>query len=334
MSVTTPVRSENSTPMALWLRYRWIVGRIALGLLILLLCSILVYAVTLLLPGDAAQAILGRNATPERVAALRQELGLDLPPLTQYLNWVGGAITGDFGTSLVAQLPVTDLMLPRLGNTLVLLALAALIGFPLALVIGVSAAVKPRSAWDAFVNTASIVLSALPEFVVAILLVVLFSTGVFHWLPGVALIPSGSGPLSNIPGVVLPVTTLVILVVPYLVLQVRASLIESLDSEYVVMAQMKGLPRRTVITRHALRNALVPYVQAAALILGFLLGGTVVIETLFQFPGIGFALVSAVSQRDIPVLQFIAMVMAAGYIFFNLLADVLTVLLTPKLRTR
>ncbi|GAA3882018.1 ABC transporter permease [Leifsonia kafniensis] len=317
-----------------WRRYSWIVSRVALAVLTLLIVSFVIYFATILLPGDAAQAVLGRNASEQALAALREQLGLNASPVVRYFNWLGGVVTGDFGQSLISHEPVTAAMWPRVLNTLLLVGLTAVIAVPLALAVGISAGVRQGRWWDGIVNTVTIILAGLPEFVVALLLVVVFSTGLFHVLPAVVILAPGASPISFPAALVLPIATLVIITVPYLIKQMRSSLIESLSSEYVTMAELKGLPQRVVVFRHAVRNSLIPSIQATALSIAFLIGGSVVVEFLFQYPGMGLALTSAVTQRDIPVLQFLVLVMAAGYVGFNLIADILTVLATPKLRTR
>lgn len=317
-----------------WRRYGWLINRLWLAALTVFLVSFVVYLATILLPGDAAQAVLGRNPTPEALEAMREKLGLNEPPLLRYLAWTGGLFAGDFGTSLVTGTPVLEMIGPRVVNTLLLVALTALIAVPLAFIIGISAGTRSNGAWDGFVNIVSIVLAGLPEFVIAILLLILFSTGLFQWFPAITILAQGQQLVTDPMVLVLPVTTLVLITLPYLIRQMRASLIENLSSDYVAMAELKGLPNRVVVFRHALRNSLVPAIQATALSLAFLIGGSVVIEFLFQYPGMGLALTTSVSQRDVPVLQFIVIVIAAGYVVFNLIADVLTVLVTPKERTR
>lgn len=319
-------------PSALLRRYRWILFRLLAGLGTLLLVAVVVFFATSILPGDVARVVLGRLATDDAVAALRESMGLDRPLVVQFFDWLGGLITGDPGVSLVSGVPVLEYVLPRLANTLVLVGFVAVIGIPLAMVLGVSAALRPRSFSDWVVNTASIVIAGLPEFVIGILLIVLFSTGLFHLFPAVSI--SGSGnPLADPIVLVLPVLTLVIVVLPYTGRQMRASMIDVLDTEYIQMARLRGIRESRVVWNHAIRNGVAPAIQAAALTIAFLLGGTIVVEYLFQYPGVGMALNDAVLQRDLPVVQFVVVILAAGYIVFNLLADVLTVLFTPKLRT-
>ncbi|MCB1273531.1 MAG: ABC transporter permease [Leucobacter sp.] len=322
----------TSGTSALWRRYRWVLFRLVAGIGTLFLVAVVVFFATSILPGDVARVILGRLATDEAVAALRESMGLNDPLVVQFGRWLGGLLGGDPGASLISGVPVLDYVIPRLANTLILVAFVAVIGIPLAIVLGVSAALRPRSVADWVVNTASIVIAGLPEFVIGILLIVLFSTGILHLLPAVSITPTGN-PIADPVVLVLPVATLVIVILPYTGRQMRASMLDVLGTEYIEMARLRGLRESRVVWNHAIRNGLAPAIQAAGLTLAFLLGGTIVVEYLFQYPGIGMALNDAVMQRDMPVVQFVVVIMASGYILFNLLADVLTVLVTPKLRT-
>jgi peptide/nickel transport system permease protein len=308
--------------------------RVLLGLLTLWIVSVIVFAATQALPGDPAQAILGRNATPESLAALREELDLNRPMLEQYTDWLGGLLTGDLGTSLAAGLPVTELLSDRVLNSAFLVFLSAIVSIPLSIVIGAYAALKRDRLFDSTSSLVTLVLAALPEFVVGIGLVVLFATTVFTWLPAVTYIPPGTPPWDDMKGLILPTVTLVIAVTPYVARIMRASMIEVLQSDYVEMARLKGLPEGVVVRRHALPNALGPTFQVVALNLAYLAGGVIVVEYVFNFPGIGGALRDAVANRDLPVVQAVAMLIAAVYVVTNLMADIATILVTPRLRTR
>jgi len=307
--------------------------RLALGVLTLWLISLVVFAAVLALPGDAATAILGREATPDRVAALRDQLHLDDSIISQYLQWVGGVVTGSFGTSAATQQPVSELLSERVGNSAFLVLVASIVAIPLAIALGVWMAMRRDRPVDHAGSTATLVLAALPEFVIGIGLVLLFSTSVFHWFPAVSLLPPGTHAWEDPKVVVLPAATLVLAVTPYISRIMRGSMIEVLESEYVTMARLKGLPERTVIWRHAVPNAIVPAIQVAALQLAWMAGGVVVVEFVFSFPGIGAALVDAVANRDMPVVQTVTMLAAGIYVAMNLLADLATILVTPKLRT-
>ena len=312
---------------------RLVLRRLALAVLTLWLVSLLVFAATLALPGDAAQAILGREATPERLAALRDQLHLDEPVVTQYLKWLGGILTGDLGNSAATQEPVSELLSDRVGNSLFLVLISAAVAVPLSIMIGVWTAMRRDRPVDHIVSTTSLILASLPEFVIGIALILLFATEVFHAFPAVSLLGPGQKAWDDPEVVVLPAATLVLAVVPYISRIMRGSMVEVLESEYVTMATLKGLPRRMVIWRHAVPNAIVPAIQVTALQLAYLAGGVVVVEFVFSYPGIGAALVEAVGNRDMPVVQTVTMLAAGIYVGLNILADVATILVTPKLRT-
>jgi peptide/nickel transport system permease protein len=311
----------------------FIVRRLLLAVLVLFLVSILVFAATQAL-GNPARAILGRNATPASLAALSRELHLGQPFLTQYWDWLKGLLHGDLGTSLAAQQPVTKVISARLVNSAVLVLLAAVFSIPISVAIGAWAALRREKIFDTGSSLLLLVLAALPEFVVAVVLVILFSTTVFHWLPAISPIPPGSRPWDHGKALILPTVTLILVVAPYVARVMRASMIEVLESDYVEMARLKGLPERTVLIRHALPNALGPVFQVIAINLAYLAGGIVVVEYVFNYTGIGSALQDSVINHDVPLVQAIAMIIATVYVVLNLLADIATILVTPRLRTR
>jgi peptide/nickel transport system permease protein len=312
---------------------RLIIRRIGLGALTLWLVSLIVFAAVIALPGDAATAILGKEATPDRVAALREQLHLNDSTVSQYLHWLGGILTFDLGDSAATQQPVTQLLSDRVGNSAFLVFVASAVAIPLSILIGVWLAMKRDRPADHVTSTVTLVLAALPEFVIGICLILLFATGVFHLFPAVSLLAPGEKAWQEPQVVVLPAATLVIAVVPYISRIMRGSMIEVLESEYVTMARLKGLPERRVIWRHAVPNAIVPAIQVTALQLAWMAGGVVVVEFVFQYPGIGAALVDAVDNRDMPVVQTVTMLAAGIYVGLNLLADLATILVTPRLRT-
>ncbi|OZM79449.1 ABC transporter permease [Pseudonocardia sp. MH-G8] len=311
---------------------RMIVKRLLISVLVLLVVSLLVFGATLLLPGDPARAILGQQATPERVAALSEQLGLDAPAPQRYLEWLGGILTGDLGFSAATQGPVADLLAGRLVASGLLLVLTALVSTPIALALGAWAAVRRGSRTDSALSGSSLVLAALPEFVIGVLLVVLLATSVFQVLPSVTLARPGEPVWSRPEQLVLPVVTLALVVIPYVVRMTRATLSETLDAGFVEMAQLKGLPERTVLVRHAVPHTIGPVAQVLALQLAWLAGGVVVVEFLFRYPGIGQALIDAVSNRDVQVVQAITMIIAAFYVLVNLAADVAGMLADPRIR--
>jgi peptide/nickel transport system permease protein len=311
----------------------FVVRRLLLGLLTLWITSVVIFAATQALPGDAARSILGRSATPESLAELQRELGLDKSVLAQYWDWITGVLTGDLGTSLANSLPVTEVMGERLVYSFFIMLLAAVISVPLGILLGAVSARRRDSTFDQATSVATLGLAALPEFVVGITLAVVFSTTVFHVLPSVIVTEPGVGPWNYPRELVLPVVTLVIAVVPYTARIMRASTVEILESDFVEMARLKGLSEKRVLWRHAVPNALAPTFQVTALNLAYLAGGIVVVEAVFNYPGIGLLLVESVRARDMPTVQAIALLIAALYVVLNLLADLATILVSPRLRT-
>jgi len=308
--------------------------RIGLGVLTLLLVSVVVFAATQALPGDTARAILGKEAADKaRYEALREQLGLNRPMTAQYLSWLGNLVTGDLGNSLVQDEPVTTLLSRRVQNTFVLVFIAALLSVPISLFLGSLTALRRDSKFDVTVTVGSLSLAALPEFVIGILLIMLFATQVFTWLPAVSRVDPSLPIYQQLELFILPAVTLTLAVAPYITRILRASTIEVLESEYVMMARLKGLPERLVLNRHAVPNALAPALQVTALNLAWLAGGVVVVEYLFTFPGIGSLLVDSVANRDMPMVQAICLIIAAVYVLANLTADILTILVSPRLRT-
>ncbi len=312
---------------------RFLLRRILLGLLTLLLVSIVVFAATQALPGNAARAILGRDATPARLAALSRQLHLDRSVVSQYFSWLGGVVTGNLGTSAATQSSVSSLIGGRLANSAFLVLVSAIVAIPLSIGLGVLMAVRRDRPADHILSTTTLALASLPDFVIGIGLALLFATNVSHILPAVSLIPPGDHAWNVPKSVILPAATLVIAVTPYISRIMRASMVEVLESDYVTMARLKGLPNRTVIWRHAVPNAIVPAIQVSALQLAYMAGGVVLVEFVFSFPGVGAQLVDSVGNRDIPVVQALAVIIAAVYVVVNLVADLLTIVVTPRLRT-
>ena len=312
---------------------RLIGKRLATSVLILLVVSMLIFFTTLLLPGDPAQAILGQQATPERIAALHQQMNLDEPAWTRYLLWLEGMVHGDLGVSAATGQPVSELIGERVGASLVLMVAAGLIAIPAGVLAGIWSALKRGRPADTTITGISLVLAALPEFVIGIALVALFSTTVFSVLPAVTMNPPGSKVWDFPEQLILPVLVLVLVVAPYIARMMRATMLEVLDSGYVEMARLKGVPERRVILRHALPHAIGPVAQVIAIQLAWMAGGVVVVEFLFRYPGLGQALIDAVNYRDVMVVVAISMIVAAVYIVVNLVADVVGILSNPKLRT-
>lgn len=311
----------------------FILRRVVLGVLTLFVISLIVFVATQALPGDTAQAILGRDATPERLAAVREQLHLGQPVVSQYTDWLGGIVRGDAGDSLASRQPVSSLLSDRIVNSSFLVLVAALLSIPLSILIGSLSAMRRDRPSDTITSIVTLALAALPEFVIGVALILLFGTTVFKILPPVSLVSPDTPVWQELDVVILPAATLILAVTPYISRIMRASMIEVLESDYVEMARLKGLPEREVIARHALPNAVIPAIQVTALQLAYLAGGVVVVEFVFGFPGIGAALVDAVRNRDLPVIQALSMLIAGVYVGLNLLADTLTILISPRLRT-
>jgi peptide/nickel transport system permease protein len=318
-------------PRGIW---GFIVRRVLLGILTLFLVSLIIFVATQALPSDPARAFLGRNATPESLAALREQLHLNDSASSQYVTWLKGILTGDLGHSLTGtQQPVSDVIGKRVENSAFLMLLAGLISVPLSIALGAVAARRRDGPFDHATSIVTLALAALPEFVVGIALVVFFATNVFHWLPAVSLIPPDEHPWDNMEALILPTTALVLAVCPYIARIMRASMVEVLESDYVEMARLKGLPEGKVLWRHAVPNGIAPAIQVIALNLAYLAGGIVVVEFVFAYPGIGGGFVEAVANRDFPTVQALALIIAAVYVFLNVAADVATILVSPRLRT-
>ena len=316
---------------------RFLVRRIAAALATLLVASVLVFLGTEVLPGDAASAVLGRTATPEQLEEMQELMGLDRPAYERYLSWLGGLLTGDLGNSAAGyaaggETPIWEEVAPKLSNSFVLAGITALVMIPLALVLGVLAAVRAGRTLDHTVSVSSLAIISLPEFIIGSLLILVF----FSWLdvlPPLSLVPPGESPLARPEALVLPVLTLLGASLAASIRMVRAGMVEALRSEYVTMARLNGFREGLVVRRYALRNALAPSVQVFAQNIQYLVGGIVVTEYLFNYPGLGKELVDAVAIRDVREVQSIAMLVAAFYLTLNIVADFLVVLLTPKLRT-
>jgi peptide/nickel transport system permease protein len=312
---------------------RFVAKRVALGALTLLAVSLLVFLLTNAL-GDPAEAVLGRDARqPAVLEAKRVELGLDRPLPAQYGDWLWNAVHGDFGESYSTGQPIRSELTERLVNSLVLVLCGAALGIPAALWLGCYSALRRDRAFDTVTNHTALVLAAIPEFVIATVLTAVFSVGVFEILPAVSSVRGGTRPWNDLDGMVLPAVTLALITIPYVLRSMRASMIEVLDSDFITSARLNGLPARTVLWRQALPNAVGSTLQVIALSLAYLSGGIVVVEKVFNYPGIGTALVDAIAIHNVPVVQFIAIVIAAIYVICNTLADIGTVLVTPRLRT-
>lgn len=309
---------------------KMVAQRLALGLVTMFVVSLIIFLGVELLPGDLAQAILGQAATEETVAAFRRELGLDLPPHVRYFDWLAGILQGDMGRSLANQREISELIGGRLMNTLFLALMAAAIAVPLALVLGILAALYRNSLYDRGVNVVTLSSISTPEFFVAYILILLVSVKL-GWFPSLANVSPDTPFAERLYKTFLPAMTLTLVVVAHMMRMTRAAIINLLASPYIEMAALKGINRRRIITHHALPNAWAPIVNVIVLNLAYLIVGVVVVEVVFVYPGLGQLLVDSVQRRDLPVVQACCLIFAATYVLLNLIADILSILTNPRL---
>ncbi|MCE8009320.1 ABC transporter permease [Aestuariivita sp.] len=308
-----------------------VVQRLALGILLLLAASALIFGLTEILPGDAAQAILGQAATAENLANLREEMGLDRPALTRYFEWLGGIVTGDMGNALTNKLPIADQIAFRMSNTLFLAFWAALISVPLAILLGLIA-VRYQNRWpDKLISGVTLASISLPEFMIAYILIFFFAVQLF-WAPSFASINDGMTLLEQLHAISLPVAVLTLVVLAHMMRMTRAAILNVMQSAYIETAELKGLTTFNVIYRHAFPNAIAPIVTVVMINLAYLVVGVVVVEVVFAYPGMGQYLVDAVVKRDVPVVLTCGVIFAAVYIVLNIIADVVSILANPRLR--
>lgn len=339
MSTATAVIAAAGTPTSARERaprpiLAMLLQRIPLGIVTIWIVTVIVFAATQLLPGNAALAVLGKNATPENLAALEKQMGLDQPAIEQYWRWFSGLLRGDAGQSLVNQQSISSLIGPAVLNSAALVVTAGVLGTLIGVALGLLAAVLRDSPLDHALAVISLAVISLPEFVVAIFVILVLSTSVFHLFPAVSALPPGALPWDDLSMLVLPTIVLVIVSAPYVFRMMRAATGEALESEYGEMAGLKGLTKRQVLLRHALPSAVAPTVQAIGLTLLYLAGGIVVVEAVFNYPGVGQALYQAILNKDIPTIQFIVTLLAAFYVVVNIITDVLALMATPRRRLR
>jgi peptide/nickel transport system permease protein len=316
-----------------------IAQRLALGLLTLFVVSLIIFFSVSLMPGDYAEAILGQAALPDTVKAFREQLGLDQPAYVRYFQWLGGVLTGDLGTSFSSERAVTELIGARFGNTMFLAAYAAVIAMPLALVLGVLAALYRNSFYDRTVNVVTLTTISSPEFFLAYVLIMFLSVGLWNGsemimgglFPPIANVSNDVGFWERVYRTTLPAITMTLVIVAHMMRMTRASVINLLASPYIEMANLKGLSKSRIVFKHALPNALAPIINVIAVNMAYLIVGVVLIEAVFVYPGLGGLLVDSVSKRDMPVVQGSCLVFAAVYIMLNLTADVLSIVSNPRL---
>lgn len=305
--------------------------RLALGIFLLFLVSILIFAGTLILPGDVAQSILGQSATPEALANMREKLGLNEPPMTRYLDWLGGMLTGDLGTALTNGQDIATSIGSRLGNTLFLAFWAAVVSVPLAIFLGL-VAVRYRDRWpDKLISGITLSTISIPEFLIGYVL--MYFVGVkLGWAPTVATIYDGMSLGEKLNAISLPVMVLTLVVLAHMMRMTRAAILNVMQSAYIETAELKGLTMFTIIWRHAFPNSIAPIVNVVMLNLAYLVVGVVVVEVVFTYPGMGQYLVDHVSKRDLPVVQACGLIFASVYIGLNMVADIISILSNPRLR--
>ncbi|NIM94126.1 MAG: ABC transporter permease subunit [Anaerolineales bacterium] len=309
-----------------------IARRFVLALVTLFIISLVIFIGVEALPGDMATAYLGQTATEEGLAALREEFELNDPALERYLNWLGDALRGDLGMSYARRQAVSDMIGYRLRNTVVLSLAASIVGIPIAIVLGIIAGLT-RDKWpDVTVSTVSIVGMTLPGFVTATVLIFIFAIQL-EWFPAITIVATDAPVGELLPNIFLPIITLTFIMVAHILRLVRTSMIDVMNSDYVQMALLKGVPYWRVVFRHALPNAMLPTINIVALTIIWLLGGVAIIETVFNYPGIGKLLINAITDRDFALVQGIALILAILVIAVNLVADLLALVLNPRLRT-
>jgi peptide/nickel transport system permease protein len=329
-------RRATLTALPPWAQF--LVRRLAGGVIALFVASLLVFASLQVLPGSPASVVLGRNATPEAVAELQHRMGLDRPWYERYGEWAGGFVTGDLGDSAVGlaqgatEAPISELISGPAKNSAVLALLTIVLMIPISMAFGVWAAIRSGRPLDHGISLLSLVAISLPEFVVASLLIAVFFVHL-DWLPPVTLVPPGASPLDHPDALVLPILTLLGAGCANGIRMVRAGMVEALGAQHVQMARLNGLPENRVVTRYAMRNALGPSVQVLAQNCQWLVGGIIVTEAVFAYPGLGQQLVNAVENRDVTLIQSVAMLIAVVYVLINIVADFVVLLLVPRLRT-
>lgn len=310
---------------------KMITTRIVLGILTLLAVSVLIFAATEILPGDVASAVLGQGATPDTLRAFRAELGLDRPAYIRYIEWFTGAIQGDLGVALTNKRDILTSLAPRLENTLFLAGYAALIAVPLSVGLGIIAAINEGKLVDRISNVISLAAISVPEFFIAYLLIIFFAVGL-GWFPSLSTVFATMTFTEKLYVSALPAITLTLLVAAHMLRMTRSSVLAIMSQPYIEMAFLKGLSRSRVVFRHALPNAAAPIIAIIALNLAYLIVGVVVIEVVFVYPGVGQFMVDGVTKRDLPVVQACGLVFAGAFVLLNTIADVLGVLVNPRLR--
>ena len=308
-----------------------IAQRIALGIVLLLAVSVLIFAGTQILPGDVAQAILGQSATPELLANLREQLGLNQPAYIRYFHWLGGVLTGDLGTAMSSGQDIATSIKGRLWNTLFLAFWAAIVAVPLAIILGLIA-VRYRNGWvDKLISGLALASTSFPEFFIGYVLVYFFAVK-YQWFPAISTVYDGMPFGERMQAIALPATALTLVVLAHMMRMTRAAILNVMQSAYIETAELKGLRPIEIIRRHAFPNAIAPIINVVMLNLAYLIVGVVVVEVIFVYPGMGQYLVDHVTKRDVPVVQAVGLIFAAVYIGLNIIADIGAIVANPRLR--
>ena len=310
---------------------RFIARRIGLICITLLVVSLAIFLITEVLPGDVAAMMLGKEATEESLARLREDLGLNRPAYERYLDWIGGVVRGDLGDSYAMKLPISDIVGRKLRHSAILAVFALLVGTPVAVAAGILAGVRPNTKLDRLVSMTSLVGISVPEFVTGLLLMLLFAS-TLHILPSSSIILPGTNPLTRPQILIMPTLTITAVLFAYIMRMTRANVIEVMQTDYVRTAILKGLPMRRVILRHVLPNAMLPTITVITVNFGWMLGGLIIVENVFAYPGIGQLMLWSINNRDLPLLEVVALLMAATYAISNLVADLSYAALDPRVR--
>ena len=309
-----------------------IIKRILLGLITLIIVSLITFAGTEVLPGDACTTYLEREAYGAALEACYERLGLNIPAYERYLSWAYNVIQGDFGYSLSGQMPINEVLGPRVKNSMVLASAAIIIGIPIALILGIVTALWRDKLPDIAISTVTIFAMTIPEFISATLLILVVAIWL-EWLPGIVIVPTDVTITELLPNIILPVIAIAMIMTAHMARMVRSSVIQVMGSDYVQMAILKGVPYWKMVFKHVLPNALLPAINVVALTIAWLLGGVVVTEVVFNYPGLGRLVIESISNRDLPVVQALAIILASIYVSINLIADVMTLMLNPRLKT-
>ena len=309
-----------------------ILKRIGLGLITLFIVSLITFVGVEVLPGDACTTYLEREAYGPALDACIKRLGLDIPSYQRYLDWAANVVRGDFGYSLSGEMPINEVLGPRVKNSLVLASVSILIGIPLAIVLGIITALWRDKLPDIIISTITIFSMTIPEFISATLLILIVAIWL-GWLPGIVIIPSDATLYELLSNIILPVVAISMIMTAHMARMVRSSVIQVMASDYVQMAILKGVPYWKMVFRHVLPNALLPAINVVALTIAWLLGGVVVTEVVFNYPGLGRLVIESISNRDLPVVQALAIILASIYVGINLIADLMTLMLNPRLKS-